>query len=244
MNENDLIIQRLNDLCSRAYERGYSTYSCFLNINEISLLKEQRYPTDYKLFGGYDDAERCIVCFNPQENSSFPIVCLRISPLQQRFSDALNHRDFLGALMNLGIERSTIGDIIIKDNVGYAFCLESIAEYICENIDRIRHTSVKCELITDIPDFLTALPDEDEIIVSSLRADAVTAGVFNLSRNTVSRLFNQQKIFINSRAIIKEGTQLKEDDIVSVRGYGKFIYSCVSSTTRKGRYVIKVRIYK
>lgn len=146
--------------------------------------------------------------------------------------------------MNLGIERSTIGDIIIKDNVGYAFCLDRMAEYICENIVRIRHTSVKCEIITEIPDFLTALPDEDEIIVSSLRADAVTAGVFNLSRNTVSRLFNQQKIFINSRAIIKEGTQLKEDDIVSVRGYGQFIYSCVSSTTRKGRYVIKVRIYK
>lgn len=94
MNENDLIIQRLNDLSSRAYERGYSTYSEFLNINEISLLKAKVYTTDYKLFGGYENAERCVVCFNPTENPSFPIICLRISPLQQRFSDALNHRVF------------------------------------------------------------------------------------------------------------------------------------------------------
>ncbi len=244
MNEQEFIKQKFNDLSRRAYERGYATFSGFLNPDEISLLKSQNYCCSYALFGGYENAERCIVCFSEYNPNVFPICCIKIEPLQQKFSDKLSHRDFLGSLMNLGIERSVLGDIKLNNNIGYVFCLENMAEYITENLSRIKHTTVSTEIITDIPSFLNDPLSEEKIIVSSLRADAVIAGVYRLSRNSVSQLFNQEKIFINSRAVTKEGTNLKPEDTVSVRGYGRFIFTGVEGTTKKGRQVARAKIYK
>lgn len=244
MNENELIKQRFIDLSNRAFDKGYQTYTGFLNLDEISKLKEQKYKTPFFLFGGFANAERCVACFSEYDNVAFPIVCIKVEPLQQKFADKLNHRDFLGSLMNLGIDRSVLGDIKIDNNVGYVFCLDSIADYLIENLTRIKHTSVKCCKNNEIPEFITKLPDESQIIVSSLRADTIVAGIYKLSRNNVSQLFLQDKVFINSKAIKKEGTLIKENDVVSVRGYGKFIYSGTEKSTKKGRYVICVRIYK
>ena len=146
--------------------------------------------------------------------------------------------------MNLGIEREMLGDILIKDNTGYLFCLGKISDYIISELDRIKHTSVKCTICTQIPEFINELPDEEEYIVSSLRVDVVTASVFKISRNAVSQLVNQGNVFINSRTIYKDAVLLKPDDVVSVRGYGKFIYSRNINETRKHKIIIGIRLYK
>lgn len=243
MNNEDLLKKRFNELSNRAYQKGICTYTNFLNMNEISILKTSYYDTEYKLFGGYENAERCVCCFG-DNNVNFPITCIEIKPLQQKFADKLSHRDFLGALMNLGIEREMLGDIRIKDNVGYLFCLEKIADYILDNLDRIKHTSVKCSQKLDIPQFLMEQPEDTEIIVSSLRVDVVIAAIFNVSRNMVEQLVNQEKVFINSKQIYKEAIILKENDVVSVRGYGKFVYNKSINETKKHKIVISVKIYK
>lgn len=244
MNEKELIKQRFKELSQRSFDKGYPTSTGFLNLDEISLLKSQYYKTEYKLNGGYDSAERCIASFCNNDTFTFPITCIKIEPLQQKFSDKLTHRDFLGSLMNLGIERSTLGDIKIIENVGYLFCLNSISQYIIDELTRIKHTSVKCSIIDEIPIIINQQPDIEEKIVSSLRADAIIASVYKLSRNNTNQLFVQGKVYVNSRQITKEGLQLKEHDTVSVRGYGKFIFEGISSTTKKGRLVVELRIYK
>ena len=238
----EVLIKHINDLARRSFERGYATYSEFLNIEEISAVKALNLPCPYKIYGGYNEAERCVIAFGEAE--SFPIDCIEIKPLNQKFADKLTHRDFLGSLMNLGINRNTLGDIIVKDNTGYLFCLKSISGYITDCLTRVKHTSVSCAVIDSVPEFINELPEASEIIVPSLRADAVIASVYKLSRNSVSSLFSTSKIFINSKLCTKEAAALKEKDKVTVRGYGKFIYENEIRKTKKDRLVIAVRIYK
>ena len=246
MNDEELLKSHLFDLSRRAYERGYNTFSDFLNIEEISALESIKAQLNgaYTIYGGYDEAERCVVGFGDDlSNNDFPIVCIEISPLLQKFADKLTHRDFLGALMNLGINRNTLGDIIVEENRGYLFCLDSISEYIIDNLTRIKHTTVKCEVLDGAPDSVLKEPEPKEIVVSSLRADAVISAVYHLSRNSAKALFAQDKVFVNHRVEQSTSLQLKDGDSVSVRGYGKFTMNEVLRSTKKDRLVVKVNIY-
>lgn len=236
-----MIEKRLEELNERAYERGYNTFSDFLNIEEQSVLKSTYLPC--VLFGGYPMAERVVAGFGDDLNDEkFPIVCICVKPLMQKFADELSHRDFLGALMNLGIKRELLGDIIVKDNCGYILCLEHIAPYICENLERVRHTSVKCEK-SNLPNDLKNEAEPAEIFAASKRIDVVIAAVYNLSRNETSKLIKAEKVFVNSRLVTSNSYMLCDNDIVSVRGFGRFSFDKEIKTTKKGRLVLEVKKY-
>lgn len=242
---DNLTAKRFEELSQRAFDKNYITCTAFLNMDEISTLKGLRLPTAYSLFGGYNAAERCIACFGEIPDSyTPPIVCIKIAPANAKFADSLTHRDFLGALLNLGIERSVLGDILIDDNCGYLFCLDSISDYIAESLCRVKHTTVKCTVMNELPVILSREPESREINVSSPRADALVAAVFHLSRNATSALFHQGKVFINSRLCEKESTLLKESDVVSVRGSGRFLFDGVIRATKKDRLVISIKTYQ
>lgn len=244
MNENELTKKRLTELSHRAFERGYTTFSDFLNLEEISLLKSLHTESKYNLYGGYDNADRCVASFGECEEYQYPISCIKIEPANQKFADELSHRDFLGALMNLGINRSTLGDIIVTNNTGYLFCLNSIKEYILQNLDRIKHTTVRCTESVLPAEIAEKKPEPIELTVSSQRVDITVAAVFKLSRNAVTQLVNQEKVFINSKIAYKESLTLKSGDIVSVRGKGKFIFDGEIRHTKKNKSVIGIRLYK
>lgn len=243
MNENELTKKRLTELSHRAFERGYTTFSDFLNLEEISLLESLHTESKYNLYGGYDNADRCVASFGECEEYQYPISCIKIEPANQKFADELSHRDFLGALMNLGINRSTLGDIIVTNNTGYLFCLNSIKEYILQNLDRIKHTTVKCTESVLPAEIAEKKPEPIELTVSSQRVDITVAAVFKLSRNAVTQLVNQEKVFINSKIAYKESLTLKIGDIVSVRGKGKFIFDGEIRHTKKNKSVIGIRLY-
>ena len=244
MNENELTKKRLTELSHRAFERGYTTFSDFLNLEEISLLKSLHTESEYNLYGGYDNADRCVASFGECEEYQYPISCIKIEPANQKFADELSHRDFLGALMNLGINRSTLGDIRVTNNTGYLFCLNSIKEYILQNLDRIKHTTVRCTESVLPAEIAEKKPEPVELTVSSQRVDIIVAAVFKLSRNTVTQLVNQEKVFINSKIAYKESLTLKSGDIVSVRGKGKFIFDGEIRQTKNNTSVIGIRLYK
>ena len=244
MNENELTKKRLTELSHRAFEKGYTTFSDFLNLEEISLLKSLHTESEYNLYGVYDNADRCVASFGECEEYQYPISCIKIEPANQKFADELSHRDFLGALMNLGINRSTLGDIIVTNNTGYLFCLNSIKEYILQNLDRIKHTTVRCTESVLPAEIAEKKPEPVELTVSSQRVDIIVAAVFKLSRNTVTQLVNQEKVFINSKIAYKESLTLKSGDIVSVRGKGKFIFDGEIRQTKKNKSVIGIRLYK
>jgi RNA-binding protein YlmH len=173
----------------------------------------------------------------------FPICCIHIKPLLAKFADNLTHRDFLGALMNLGIERSTIGDIRVAEKEGYLFCQETIAEYICDNLDKIKHTNVKCEIVKEMKDIPKDEPEAKEVLVPSLRMDACLAKVYNLSRGDILEQFRAKKVYVNGRLCENNSRLVKEGETINLRGYGKFIYSGIKYETKKGKICIEVKQY-
>lgn len=221
-------------------------YSDFLNMHEQAVLFDT-VKYGYTLIGGFPEAERKIACFGDENDMGYPpsppIVILCIEPLSAKFSDNLTHRDFLGSLTGLGIKRETLGDIIITDNKGYLFCLENIAPYIIDNLTKVRHTSVSCGICNKLPENILPEPTPKIIIVASLRADSVISAVYNISRSKSSALIDGEKVFINGRLTTNSSHPVKENDIVSVRSYGRFRFKEISGDTRKGRLRIICEIY-
>ena len=112
----------------------------------------------------------------------------------KKFSEELTHRDYLGALMNLGISRTKTGDIIVQDKQAYLIVSESIADYICENLTRIRHTSVMCRQI-DWQEF-DYKPQVKEVMgsIASVRLDAVIGLAFSQSRSKLTGYISEEKV--------------------------------------------------
>ena len=208
MDEEILLKRRLIDTANKAYRQNIYTYTNFLSMSELDTYYRTLPELSFihsEAFGGSASCERQIVRFGSPDDFGFdepyPIDCIKISPLLRKFADDLTHRDFLGAILNLGIERSLIGDILIRDNVGYLFCLSHISTFIMENLIKIKHTNVKCEpAAPDTDDFAPVLEDL-ELICASARIDAVTASITKLSRSKAVELFRTQKIFVNGKCM-------------------------------------------
>lgn len=173
----------------------------------------------------------------------YPFSILRIRPLNPKFSEELSHRDYLGAILNLGIERCKIGDILVEDREAVVFVSENMADFLAENLTRIRHTSVMAQI--EAQQEFQYEPSFEEIrgTVASVRLDSLLALAFSSSRSRLSGLIEGKKVFVNGRLIVSNGYRLKEGDIISVRGMGKFRYEGVLSETRKGRSYVEVRKY-
>lgn len=250
MNEEQILKGRLADLAKRAYNQNIYTYSNFLSTTELSWLDEMRDDISYihcETFGGNECSERQVAGFGSEEEFGyagvFPIAVVKVSPLLQKFSDSLNHRDFLGALMHLGIERDTIGDILIKENTAYIFCLERIAGYICTELTKVKHTNVKCEMTDmDIPALTPTLVNE-EFPVASLRLDGIIASLLKCSRSEALSLFEDKRVTLNNRVTGRNSITLKDGDVFSIRGYGKFIFAGTGGNTRKGKIYVHIKRY-
>ncbi|MBO5488155.1 MAG: hypothetical protein J5988_14730 [Eubacterium sp.] len=242
---------RFRDLADKSFQQNMFTFTGFLGLSEQDAfwqVERELHFAGCVLNGGCEGADRVMIRFGNVEELGyevpFPIVCIHIRPLVAKFADKLSHRDFLGALMNLGIERSTIGDIKVGDKEAYLFCQDSIAEYICENLGQIKHTHVKCEITENFAEVVQEEPEVKNIQVSSARVDAVIAKVYNKSRNECLELFRTGKVFINGRLCENNSRLLKQGETVNARGYGKFIFSGEPRETRKGKLSIEVSVFR
>lgn len=173
--------------------------------------------------------------------SEIPIRVLKIDTLSK---ENINHRDVLGAVLNLGMKREKIGDIFIKDDEIYLMVIENMAQYIKSNLIKIKNSSIRIKEV-DFEKIKDFTPNYKEMIISgsSLRFDLVLSKIFNLSRSEVQRLFANNKVKRNHLITNKYKSDLDEGDIVSLRGYGRFKLVEVLGTTRKGNIQIKVNLF-
>ena len=269
MDNKDVIKGHIKDLSLRTYNNEYITHTNFLGLSEMSdALEAIRLGggntevksfngVNYCIYGGCENAERNILFFLPyyineetfmerSEYSGEIISCIEVSAINDKFADTLTHRDYLGALMNIGIERDIIGDIIVNssDHKAYIFVMKSMAQTIVSELIRIKHTSVKCDLVPNNKCNFSVNFKEVEGSVASTRLDAVIAFVYHLSRNEVKELISKERVFVEWKAAFSGGYTLKEMSRVSVRGYGKFKFVKSQGQTRKGRIIISVQIYQ
>lgn len=246
MTDDKFLVKRFAELAERAYASGRFAYSDFLGLNEIDILMRMKNELEYAgltLWGGASDCERVIARFgNCGYDESYPITCLSASPLQQKFADKLTHRDILGALMNLGIERDLIGDIYIKDNVAYLFCLSRVTPVIISDFTKAKHTTLVCREVDALPDGAGSEPVEEKIQIASERADVIVAAVYDLSREESLDFFREGKVFIDGRQCENNSSVVKPGVVVSVRGKGRFRYLGYENLSRKGK--LNARIEK
>lgn len=238
--EKKIAEKRFEELYDRAVTRKTPQFTQFLNLEEQSVLKSTYLPC--RCFGGYRLAERVVAGFGECEESDFPIDCLLVSPVQKKFADTLTHRDFLGAIMKLGIKRELIGDIIVGENEAYVFCLTHISDFLCDNLLRIKRTTVKTAKSTPT-EIVLKEPEASAVFSASERLDALVSAVYGLSRSEALGLIRSEKVFVNSSLAKNASYELKDGELVSVRGFGRFAFCGAIRQTKKGRLVIEVKKY-
>ena len=250
MTDEELLKKRFTELSEKSYSSGIFLFTDFLSISELALFYETK-PRErgirFTAFGGAEGTERVMLRFGDKDElmyeEPFPIKCLKAEPLMQKFADKLTHRDLLGALMSLGIERSVIGDIALIDNVGYIFVKEDMAEYIISSLKVAKHTPLKLSVAESIPEGELYKTERRVLKAVGERVDAIIAKLFSLSRDEATALFTKGLVFIEGVKCENRSRSLRDGDRVSVRGYGRFIYRAYSSTTKKGKLNIEVDLY-
>lgn len=266
MNKEETLLQkRLIELSRAAYIRGIVMFSDFLNLNELNILHttpKRQFQSQYVTYGGYGLSERQMVAFLPdalyasedwdglgepvgrlRDALRYPIRVLEIAPLNRKFCEELTHRDYLGAVMNLGIERCKLGDIMVDGSHALLFVREELADYVREHLARIRHTSVTVSVSQDFPENYEPKYEEIKGTVASVRLDTVLSLGFPLSRSKITAYIEGGKVFVNGKLVTSNGYRLKEGDIVSIRKMGRIVYDGVVSETKKGRYLAVIRKY-
>jgi len=245
MYDTELFKNRLNELHDRAVTRRIWIYSNFLSLSEQSEFLSMQL-SDASLFGGYAAAERKIVCFGSEDSLGYseipPITCIRIEPVNEKFSDNLTHRDYLGSIIATGIDRGMLGDIIIRANTAWVICCDKIADYIIASVKRVRHTTVRCSMC-EVPEFINEEPSVTSAVAASERLDAIVAGVYHISRSEGKQVVESGRVFLDGRLCENPSMIIRPKTIVSVRGTGRFRYEGVENETHRGRLRILIRKY-
>lgn len=245
------LLAHARDLLERA-EKGELTYTAFLTpLQQKQLLRALPLTAQgYRLCGGYADAERQRLLFLPpylQElDEQTQALCLAdtlaecILPLGITGSGfrTLSHRDFLGAVLHLGVQRAALGDLCaLTAHSAVLFCDSVMAAFLQQNLTRVANDAVgvsPCVLPPDFNGGRSYRPITET--VASARADAVVAALANLSRERAQALFREGLIELDYEPLDKPDHPITAGCVLVVRGKGKFIVRAISDKTKKGRY--------
>lgn len=250
MTEEERLHARLCELAESAYTHARYTYTPFLSLAEQDLFHRARRDFSYlpfTLFGGAEGCERVMARFGDEDTLGyppppFPIACLSVTLPDKKFAEPLSHRDFLGALLNLGIKRECLGDIFFSERAVYLFCEERIAPFLSKSLTRVKHTAVSLSLATP-PAAVYTRNEPRRIVVSSLRADGVIAHALSLSRTESEALFAARRVFVDGRLREDGARPLEEGSLVTVRGFGRFRLLALEGRTKKDRLSLSLALY-
>ena len=246
METNDVTLRHLLDLCRKSEKTGTWQYSGCLSPAEQDDLLTSREAAGFPYFldGGYENAERKILAAGNEEEAGppdLPVRVIAVRPKSDKYAEDLTHRDYLGAILGLGIERSLVGDIIVRDRRAWFFCLASAADMLASSLAQVRRTAVAAEITTaDVPELQPRYAPV-RLNVASERLDAVISAFAGISRGQADKLFAAGKVFVNGRMTEDRSTRLKEGDVLSVRGTGKAVYDGIEYETKKKRYQVRLR---
>ena len=251
ISAEELLLQRAADLAARA-EKGELTYTPFLTPGEqVKLIRYlEHIAAPFVLWGGYAAAERRRAYLLPpylaemEETLKAELLhdCYAESALALEVRGSgyreLTHRDFLGALLHLGVERDRLGDIcVVAPDRAIFFCDRVMAAFFAEHLERVASDAVRLqsiELPTDFDGGRKLQPVSDT--VASPRADAVVAALANLSRDKAQALFREGRVELDYEPTERTDRTVTAGTVIVIRGCGKFIIRSVSDMTRKGRY--------
>ena len=247
MNQSDLFFAHMEDIADRAAKTGRAA-SRFLTPAEAQSVREyfkRNRHVSVSLDGGFNDAERVRAVFaSPDWVEHERTGLFTAIKIEWRSQDSLTHRDILGALMALGIERDTLGDLICEEHRAVLICLPELGGYIAGNLSKAGRVGVAASEIS-----LAELPAKRESLtiktaaVASLRMDAVLCAAFKLSRARASELISAGRVNLDHKQCLQPAKEINEGALLSVRGFGRVKLLEVGGMSRKGRIFVRLGLY-
>ena len=257
--EDRILIARYEDKANQCSEKSMITCTPFLDMRERSVIashlvaKSEAKTVFYGVFDGAertaavmlpyyveaDDTDSLCAYFkeNPEDN---PLAVIEVE--KDRFSAPLSHRDYLGALMSLGIRREVTGDIAVSECGCRIAVLAHMAEYIAENLCKAGRGTLKTKIVSPCDCFTaektTAV--EESFTVSSLRLDSVIKNAFRVSRSDAVSAIESGVVFVNDSECLKADKKISEGDKIVLRRKGRVIVTDCSSVSKKGRIIVNI----
>ena len=241
--EETVFCKKAYSLCERAEKLGIKVFSEFLDLRQKELFISQFNKfsgINIDFYAGFEgDTERVVACvynrWDEVYTYDYPITVL-CSDI--RGEDRLNHRDFLGAIMNLMIKREYIGDILVIDDKCYIACHNNMVPVIKSELKKVKRSFVDfCEYAQPL-DYIRTVSQKKSITVASMRLDAVVSAVLNVSRSEASGLIKQGMVSVNHLMSKHQDFEIMDGDVLSIRKYGKYKLCFDGSKSRKERFFI------
>lgn len=252
-NENDkLLISKIIDKIRFCETKNKIQTTDFLDEREQNIVEKflkSNKIANYVFFGGYEEAERKILIIFPKKlenlvsNINFNefIKTIRIV-LPNEMKGKYSHRNYLGGLMKLGIAREKLGDILVVDTGADILVSPEIVKFLLSNIPSlIRFSKAKIEQI-----YLENLRKVEikteifKITVASMRLDNIVAELAKCSRGKANEILEQERVLVNYETMQKPSKEIKQQDIITIRGKGRFVIKSIVGNTRKGRLFLEV----
>ncbi|MBQ7990272.1 MAG: RNA-binding protein [Oscillospiraceae bacterium] len=245
--EQKLLIAHMKDLFAMR-GRGRTCFSSFLSEGEAAVVRQYaaQQGEDVVFYGGYEGAGRVMAGMFPDyeepSDDAFPMKRIFIGG---RMTEGLTHRDYMGSILGLGIERSACGDIVTADAGAYVMLAPAAASLVMNELTKVGRVGVKCrECAADEKicrsDDIAYRPET----VSSLRLDCVVSAAANLSREKSAALIRSGAVSVDHFPVTETSAQVAEKSLISVRGYGRFVLSEVGGTTKKNKIHITIGKYQ
>lgn len=257
INDDRLLVSKLLDKIEFVNKRNSVEYTEFLDMRQRQLLEKvmaELKVSNYVATGGYKTAERTVLVIYPEKleeiiqneqfdfNTIFAVV--RIS-LPNELKGMYSHRDYLGAIIKIGMRREKVGDIITSKDGADLIVLKEAEKYITSGLKELTRFS-KAEFQSlrleelNIEEPKTQVID---IIIPSMRIDSIVSEIIRTSRAKAMTIIKEERVFVNHELITKGSKEVKENDIITVRGKGRFKVGKIVNSTRKGNLVLKVEKY-
>lgn len=251
-DENDLLIAKVLDKKKICNSKNKITYTDFLNEKEQRVIEKNVKLENAFFYGVNENADRKILVFYPEKlteelvRKSLKNVLsgIRIILKNDQIGN-YEHKNYLSALIKIGIDRGKIGDILVDDYGADIIAFDMNKEFIIQSLSeltRFRKANIDIIPIDDIKQKIDRF-EESTIIVSSMRIDNIVAELAGCSRTNADEYINSEKVFVNYETALKGSKTIFEGDIVTIRGKGKFRIDGLVRNTRNNRFVIKVNKY-
>ena len=250
--DDKILLAQILDKVEMVEKKNKIEYTDFLDLAQIELVQKfinKIKLQNYMIYGGFEQAERKMFVIYPdkfnsvvvEKNLSNIIQIIRIE-LPDDLKGKYTHRDYLGAVIKLGIERKKIGDIIVDQNGADIIVDKDIVKFLLDNLGSLTRFSKSTISVQNIVDLrpVEIKKEELEIIVSSMRLDNVISDLARCSRNKALDIINTERVFINFECETKKTKQVKTGDMITIRGKGRFFVKEIIGQTRSGRTIIKI----
>ena len=241
----NLLISKIEDKIKFCETKNKIQTTDFLDMSEQKLveryLKSQKI-NNYVLSGGYENAERKILIIYPEKIEDILdridlneyINIIRIN-LPNDVKGKYSHRNYLGGIIKLGIERNKIGDILVDDNGADIIVLPEMKKFLLNNLPALtRFNKAKVEQISleqlRKVEIKTKL---EKITVSSMRLDNIVSEIVKCSRGKAIDILEQERVLVNYEIYTKPSKEIKENDIITIRGKGRFVIKNIARKYKK-----------